>query len=157
MINNALNSGNLRYERKFLISHLSKFEVESIVRLHPAIFSEIYYQRYVNNIYFDTISLSSYKENLGGISERTKVRIRWYGDTFGLIKEPVLELKIKKGFLGSKLRYPLVSFYLDENYSLEVQKDLFTRADIPAVLAERLKQLRFAVLNHYTRKYFQSA
>ena len=85
----SFNKEQMRYERKFLTSYLSKPEVEDIIRLHPASFSEIYHARYVNNIYFDTFSFSSYKENLGCISDRTKVRIRWYGEVFGYIEEPV--------------------------------------------------------------------
>lgn len=42
----------------------------------------------------------AYQDNLIGISDRMKVRIRWYGALLGLIEEPVLELKIKRGFLG---------------------------------------------------------
>lgn len=157
MTGNAIKAADLRYERKFVISALSKSEVEAIIRLHPAIFSEIYYQRYVNNIYFDTINLSSYNDHLDGISERMKVRIRWYGEVFGRIKEPVLELKIKRSFLGGKLRYPLEPFCLDGDYSSVIQRDLFEKADIPEALAEYLRHLKFTVLNHYTRKYFQSA
>jgi len=36
------NPKDFRYERKFLISGLTKAEVESIIKLHPAMFSEIY-------------------------------------------------------------------------------------------------------------------
>ncbi len=157
MTGNTIQAEDLRYERKFVISELTKSEMEAIIRLHPAIFSEIYYQRYVNNIYFDSINLSSYNDNLDGISERMKIRIRWYGDTFGQINEPVLEQKIKQGFLGGKLKYPLEPFYLNSDYSSVAQRDLFEKADIPEALAEYLKHLKFTVMNHYTRKYFQSA
>ena len=47
-----------RYERKFFISQLTKFEVESMIRIHPAVFSEIYHKRFVNNIYFDTVNFT---------------------------------------------------------------------------------------------------
>ena len=86
-----------------------------------------------------------------------KVRIRWYGDLFGFIKKPVLELKIKKGFLGGKLKYPLDSFYLGSDYSLEVQQGIFAKSGVPDILAEHLKSLKFTLLNRYSRKYFESA
>ena len=157
MIADILNPTSFRYERKFLNSELDRYELESIVKLHPAIFSEIYHQRFVNNIYFDTINWSSYFDNAIGISQRLKVRIRWYGDLFGFIKKPVLELKIKKGFLGGKLKYPLDSFYLGSDYSLEVQQGIFAKSGVPDILAEHLKSLKFALLNRYSRKYFESA
>ena len=95
MIADVLNPTSFRYERKFLVSELNRFEIESIVRLHPAIFSEIYHQRSVNNIYFDTMNVSNYLDNINGVKQRLKVRIRWYGDLFGFIDKSVLEFKIK--------------------------------------------------------------
>ena len=157
MIADILSPTSFRYERKFLISELNRYEIESIVKLHPAIFSEIHHQRFVNNIYFDTINLSNYFDNVIGISQRLKVRIRWYEELFGFIEKPVLELKIKKGFLGGKIRFPLDSFYLDRGYSLKAQQDIFAKSGVPDALTESLKSLRFALLNRYGRKYFESA
>jgi len=157
MITDILNPTSFRYERKFLISELDKYEIELILKFHPAIFSEIYHQRFVNNIYFDTVNLSSYFDNAFGVSQRLKVRIRWYGDLFGFIEKPILELKIKSGFLGGKLRYPLDSFYFDNNYSLNAQQDIFAKSGLPDVLTEHLKSLRCTLLNRYSRKYFRSA
>lgn len=156
MITDILNPTNFRYERKFLISELDKYEIESIVKLHPAVFSEIYQKRFVNNIYFDSVDMSNYSDNVTGVSERLKVRIRWYGDLFGFIEKPVLEFKIKKGFLGSKLTFPLDSFYLDSDYSLKSQQDIFAKSDISDLLKEHLKSLSFSLLNRYSRKYFES-
>ncbi|MFC1952566.1 polyphosphate polymerase domain-containing protein [Chloroflexota bacterium] len=156
MIIDSLNPTSFRYERKFLVSQLNRHEVESIIRLHPASFSEIFHPRYVNNIYFDTVDMSAYQDNSIGISDRMKVRIRWYDEIFGIIKEPVLELKTKRGLLGSKKRFPLSSFYLDSSYSLKSQKGIFSESDIPEILRDYLKSLKLALLNRYHRKYFQS-
>lgn len=157
MIADVLSPTSFRYERKFLISELNRYETESIVKLNPAIFSEIHHQRPINNIYFDTINLSNYFDNVAGISKRLKVRIRWYGNLFGFIENPVLELKIKTGFLGSKLRFPLDPFYLDRGYSLEAQQDVFAKSGVSDVLSEYLKSVRCTLVNRYSRKYFKSA
>jgi hypothetical protein len=157
MIADILNPTSFRYERKFLISELDRYEIESLVKLHPAIFSEIHHQRFVNNIYFDTINLSNYFDNVIGVTQRLKVRIRWYGGLLGFIEKPVLELKIKKGFLGGKLRFPLDSFYLDSSYSLKAQQEIFAKSSVPDVLLNHLKSLNFTLLNRYSRKYFESA
>jgi hypothetical protein len=100
--------------------------------------------------------MAAYQDKLIGISDRLKVRIRWYGELFGLIKEPVLELKIKRGSLAGKLRFPLASFHLDRGYSLRLQQDIFAKSDIPEMLIDYLKTLKFTLLNRYHRKYFQS-
>ena len=43
-----------RYETKFSITDLDLYEVQHIIKKHPAVFQEIYYQRNVNNIYLDS-------------------------------------------------------------------------------------------------------
>ena len=62
------NIENYRYERKFVISskHITKNEIENIIKLHPAVFREIYSERYVRNIYFDLIGFDNYVENIDG-------------------------------------------------------------------------------------------
>ena len=43
-------------------------------------FKEQYQNRKVNSIYFDDLNYSSIKQNLDGVSDKKKYRIRWYGD-----------------------------------------------------------------------------
>ena len=105
-----LENDEYRYERKFIINNLSSNQVESIIKLNPLAFSEVYHQRYVNNIYFDTPGFHFYHDNSDGNSQKTKVRIRWYNKLFGVIKNPVLEFKIKSGLVGKKVSFSLPLF-----------------------------------------------
>ncbi|UCC51019.1 MAG: VTC domain-containing protein [Anaerolineaceae bacterium] len=148
---------DFRYERKFFISDLTSHEVEAIIKLHPAIISEIYYPRYVNNIYLDSFAMNSYFDNVDGVADRIKVRIRWYGDMFGVIEKPVLEFKIKRGLVGRKESFPLKSFSIDEHLQLDCIVDLFDRSDIPADLRLNLGAVEASLINRYRRKYFLSA
>ncbi len=152
-----LNPHNWRYERKFIISELDKYEIESIVRLHPALFSEIHHERSVNNIYFDSISMVNYHDNLDGKSQRMKIRIRWYGDLFGTIKHPMLEIKTKNGVVGSKISYPLETIIVDESLTIDSIRKIFKESNIPDAIKLRLLDLKFSLLNCYKRKYFLSA
>lgn len=145
-----------RYERKFFISELSKYEIEAIVKMHPAIFDEIYYERNINNIYFDSHDMANYFDNVDGNSKRIKYRIRWYGKLLGDIQEPVLEVKIKQGQLGGKLHYPLDSFCLDKELTSDKMKEIISNAKIPGELKCSLMSLNYTLLNRYTRKYYQS-
>ncbi len=120
-------------------------------------FSEIFYERRVNNIYLDSIDLKNYKENLAGISQRIKIRIRWYGKVFGIIKNPVLELKIKNNELGKKLSFPLKSFILDKKFSAKLLQKVFLESNLPKWLIEELRLYSPSLLNSYKRKYFISA
>ena len=70
VITNFLKLNNdYRFEHKFLISDFSEDEVESIIKLHPALFSERFYRRSVNNIYFDSPNFKNYFDNVNGVSE----------------------------------------------------------------------------------------
>lgn len=146
-----------RYERKFQLSGLTLPQVELLVKHHPALFREIYPPRYVNNIYCDSVDMKSYFDNVAGVFERTKARVRWYGDLFGRIEEPVLELKIKNGLLGTKEFYPLHSFLIRERFSVQIIADIITISDIPETLRLKLQTLRPVLLNQYRRQYFRSA
>lgn len=145
-----------RYERKFVISELDRYGVESIIRCHPVSFSEIFHERPINNIYFDSLNMASYLDNECGMSQRLKVRIRWYGSLFEIIEKPMLELKIKDGQLGSKISFPLVPFRLDTGFSSRSIADVFRRSDIPEILKEALMFAQPTLLIRYLRKYFQS-
>lgn len=152
----TLTKNDYRYERKFFISELTRHELESILSHHPALFSEIYYQRYVNNIYFDTANLINYFDNVDGSAQRVKVRIRWYGELFGVVEKPILELKIKNGLLGRKESFALKPFTIDNGFRHSDIVDVFNESDIPQELKLKLISLEPALLNRYSRKYFMS-
>ena len=149
--------GRYRFERKFVVTDLQKAELESQLRFHPAMFSEIYQERRVNNIYFDSSSMTNYYANVDGLQQRTKCRVRWYGKLMGEVKKPVLELKIKDGLMGRKESYRLLPFSIDQDFDTEVIYEIFRKSKIPQMLVEDLMGLQPALLNRYTRKYFQSA
>ncbi|MBT4166283.1 VTC domain-containing protein [archaeon] len=152
-----MNFKNQRYERKFVISEMDVKEVENFIKHNPLIFSEIFYERNVNNIYFDSHDFKNYHENLQGNSQRFKIRIRWYGEMFGLIKKPILELKIKNNELGWKKSFLLKEFVLDKSFSLDFLHEVFLKSELPNWLIEELKISFPSLLNAYKRKYFVSA
>ena len=143
-----------RYERKLFISDINDQEVETIINFHPAMFSEIFYKRSVNNIYFDSPGLQNYFDNVSGNMERKKTRIRWYGELFDNIAKPVLELKIKKGLLGRKLSYLLYPFRLDSHFNMQ---NIIQNEKIPEIIKTGLNSSQPVLLNRYSRKYFLSA
>ena len=140
-----------------MLSGITKSEVESIIKLHPAMFFEIFHRRSVNNIYFDSHGLNNYFDNINGDLHRRKTRIRWYGELFSEIVEPVLELKIKNGLLGKKLHYPLPPFKLDNHFNMRDIFYIVQKAKIPELIKTEIKLSQPVLLNRYSRKYFQSA
>ena len=154
MKKNTSHISDFRYERKFFITELSKYEVECIVKIHPAIFSEIYHKRFVNNIYFDSYNLKNFRENIEGETDRIKIRIRWYGELFGYIKEPVLEIKVKKEFLNKKISIPIKPFILKKDTKISDILNSFN--DLQDSLVIDFNSLKPSLLNQYSRKYYQS-
>jgi len=90
-----------RYELKYLLDAHDAFALESILLSHPAGFRKLYPNRIINNIYFDTPEYNAGGENLAGISDRTKIRYRWYGEK-STSDDGILEFKIKENTLGYK-------------------------------------------------------
>jgi len=146
-----------RFERKFVTSRIDHKGLEQIVRIHPALFNEIYWERQVNNIYFDTPGLSYYFDNVVGKSQRRKVRIRWYGEDNGLIEHPVLEFKIKSGSLGRKASFDLAPLDLRADVNFDFFDRHFQASSIPENVLEELKGLKPFLLNKYRRRYYRSA
>jgi hypothetical protein len=152
-----LATDGLRCERKFLISDLSIYEIEEVILLHPSLFSPIYQERFINNIYLDDLSLFSFYENQNGTTNRKKVRIRWYGELAGQIIKPSLEIKKKNGIVGTKDYHTFPDFNFDQFFSHNQILDLAKTTIVDENLINELVLLEPTLINRYHRKYFLSA
>lgn len=153
---NAKN--NYRFERKFTVpDRFTVKNIEQFIKKNTHLFREVFGLRQVNNIYFDTEGYKDYFENVLGVSDRKKIRIRWYGDTFGDIQKPILEIKIKKGLVGDKWSYKLKQFTLDNSFTNTYIQDVFNTSNLPLPILESLKMVSPTLLNSYKRRYFLSA
>jgi len=131
-----------RYELKYVIDPKDIFRLESVIKLHPANFKKAFPNRRINNIYFDTIANRSSQENLNGISNRTKIRYRWYDDS----QEGTLEFKIKKNALGRKEYFPISKPETVELLNQSVQDTFPNQVHLFPILQ-----------NVYVRRYFTDA
>ncbi len=147
---------NSRYERKFDVGEMMLPQVQQQIRIHPAAFSPIFHPRYINNIYLDTANFDFFFDNVSGRGSRKKARIRWYGNLTGKIEKPVLEFKIREGFLGNKVSFPLEPFTLDKNFSFQKLNEIFDKSRLPQWASEVVKQLQPSLINRYLREYFLS-
>ncbi len=143
-----------RYERKFLIDRLDAHQVRALVKRHPAMFYEPYPPRYVNNLYLDTKGMDNYADNVSGVGERRKVRIRWYGDLFGEIAKPRLEFKIKSGLVGTKQSFPFAPLILDQRFCHRYYRECLAAAELPDAVFHTLRDLDVVLCNRYFRWYF---
>tara|TARA_B100000674_G_C37936624_1_gene960594 strand:- start:214 stop:873 length:660 start_codon:yes stop_codon:yes gene_type:complete len=77
---------------------------------------KVYNDRLVNSIYYDDENYCTAQDNLAGVSNRRKYRIRWYGSEFN---DFIYEIKIKQNNLGEKIS-------LKSNQSLNKIQNLFS-------------------------------
>ncbi len=143
-----------RYERKFLVEDLQPFQVKALIKQHPRLFHEPYPPRNVNNLYLDTPDLVNYYDNVDGASRRRKIRVRWYGAEFGQIKQPMLEVKVKDGLVGTKHTYPLASFRLDAKFCDRALQKILSESDLPDEVRFILRGIDVVLFNRYYRHYF---
>lgn len=112
--------------------------------------------RTVNSIYFDDIDFTSVKDNLSGLPDRLKTRLRWYqSEVKGVALPLVLEEKIRLGRLGSKnsLKLKIATGDIEKLPLADVMASL--RSELP--LDHDLSRHHFSpVLNvSYSRQYFE--
>jgi len=145
-----------RHEIKFAAYETEYATFRHWLRMHPAGFTTPYPERQVNNIYFDTWEYRAYAENLAGVSERSKLRYRWYGSSLGPAPGS-MEVKQKRNHFGWKLRFAISDPIWEPGATWQV-----IRARLKAALPQTgqlwLDQNPLPVmLNRYRREYFCSA
>ena len=147
---------NYRFERKFIIPERLTHSIEEVVKSNSALMRIIFPPRFINNIYFDNSRFKFFFENIDGVSERMKTRIRWYGNLKGKIKKPVLEFKQKHGLTGSKTSIDLPSFDLKDIYRPGFLTSLFQNSNLDMRKKDLMLSLKPSLINRYQRKYFLS-
>ncbi|MFT6338577.1 MAG: SPX domain protein involved in polyphosphate accumulation [Halioglobus sp.] len=115
-------------------------------------FSAAYPDRWVNSIYLDNMNYGALRENLSGVSNRSKFRIRWYGKDFHNIPNPILEEKIKVNLLGYKNFKKLESTTLSaENLRRRLDVDLLKDLSIKPVVMVRYLRTYLESFDHRVR------
>tara|TARA_Y100000741_G_scaffold160939_1_gene121417 strand:- start:104 stop:769 length:666 start_codon:yes stop_codon:yes gene_type:complete len=138
-----------RFERKWIFkSNNSLALINALIRSN-LFFRTQYPARNVNSVYFDTYNYTSIRQNLDGVSNKKKIRVRWYGNK-DIMTNPVLEIKSKKGFETKK-----------ESSSIK-ELDNVKLSDLHIIKEKLNKKLKSKkIINpilttHYEREYFIS-
>ena len=134
-----------RYERKYKIESFSSEIVRQIVINHPASFRKLFPDRKVNNIYFDNADMAAYFDNVNGVSDRQKLRVRWYGEDIFNIEKSKLEIKIKSNQLGYKKSFSVDDFQLNDLKALT--KEVSEKSGTYKIYQPTL-------INSYLRSYY---
>ena len=109
-----------RYEIKFVLDDTKLSDAMQWLYCDTTA-NKTYNDRRVNSIYFDDVDFSSVKDNLAGMPQRNKLRLRWYGLQENSL--PYFEVKTKNARTGYKTSYPIKSI---ENNLLEISIEKIT-------------------------------
>ena len=98
------NTVEFRNEKKIIFNQSANYLINFLKFLK---FKEIYEARQINSIYFETKNFTDLIDTINGEKNRSKLRLRWYGNTFNNISESILENKIKTNNHNYKIKYNL--------------------------------------------------
>ena len=147
-----------RFERKYRCSYAEYHALKNA--LVPYLSPDLYTERsvtgkyLVRSIYYDTFDYQIFLEKIGGNSNRTKYRIRTYGDSLAETPDVRVEIKLRRANLTQKFG----SFIRISDYQNFLQCRHWKNPEDP-VLQEfermsHLKNLQPKVLVEYQREGF---
>ena len=91
-----------RFELKIPVPYNRLEEINSWLSTHKYGFKDHHPDRWVNSLYLDLPNLACFEENLSGINNRKKVRIRWYNELENA-NNATLEFKHRRSGKGYKV------------------------------------------------------
>jgi hypothetical protein len=150
-------SKDYRYEVKFVIGEDKLPEVKEWIVNHTN-FCKSYPDRQVNSVYFDDLDFSSVRDNLAGVPDRVKNRLRWYGFIdFENKTTPILEQKIRSGRVGTKIKTPMPI--------LKNKLESLSVSSIRKMIVKECKHDNYFLTNYfipilyvkYSRKYYEDS
>ena len=147
---------NERFEYKILLTGVDTKILEEYVYSIPYSFKNSFNDRFVNSIYYDTINYKALNDNLAGVSQRYKTRLRWY-NKLNKTNNCFLEFKIKNGTVDSKHIIPI---------ELDLNLDALRHSELIYKVSNQLSDNDYLIFNYcshnpivlvrYKRSYFES-
>ena len=141
-----------RLERKWTYINVNNLILYNALLRSNFHFSVHYPKRQINSLYFDDQNYSSINENLDGVSEKKKYRIRWYGSK-NKLNNPIFEIKSKKNYESFKRLINLKklnNLFIFKHENLNFVKEFLNNQ-------YRFNKIIYPVLTtHYDREYLIS-
>ena len=142
----------MRRELKYVLGGVDQRSVATFVLSRLPGLTQDHAARRVSSVYFDSHRYVAYSQSNAGMSQRTKLRLRWYGDSLADAR-PVIELKRRLEHVGSKRLEPIDSVDLQRMTWAAIRAEMATRLSGQELL--EVQGLRLAILvATYRRHYF---
>ena len=144
-----------RFERKWIYRSGDYLAlINSLIRSN-FFFNTQYPTRRVNSIYFDNSNYSSIRQNLDGVSNKKKIRVRWYGEIFNAEIQPQIENKSRINQHNYKITKKLKRFRSKSLFDLiSFKKYIHDEKNGKDEINFYLNNLYPSLLVSYRRKYF---
>ena len=143
-----------RYEVKFKLDQKSYTYLQNWLYSKTP-FLRVFENRKVNSLYFDDLGYNSVKDNLSGVANRYKYRLRWYDGGLSAFDDVIFEEKARIGRVGKK-RFLKIPFARNDLFSVDVNR--ITREINKQVFSGSSKltsdYLFPTLLVNYEREYF---
>ena len=136
-----------RIEKKFVFGKYQSDFVKKILLINN--FQKLYSARYISSIYIDTLNFDCAKDNINGVNERKKLRVRWYNDDF---KNIYFEKKNKQNFFVWKNIKKMNSSIDQKNLIHKLRGFLLTPNDV----IDSNYNYNLILKTNYKRNYFIS-
>lgn len=136
-----------RIEKKFILGKYKEDYFEKLLKINN--FKKIFPDRIINSIYIDTSNYDFVKNNINGVSERKKIRFRWYNNNLNKI---YIEEKKKNNFNVSK-NIERIEFLINNNELLKSLKDNFHKIKFKN---KNNFNYKFILKTNYKRSYWLS-
>ncbi len=145
----AVAPGEFRRERKSMIGVRDLPAVLARLNTAAAAFRRPFADRWINNLYWDTLDYAHLSANQAGYGMRHKVRLRWYGEpeATGSVQ---LEVKERRGEVGCKWTLAVALPLSD------LLREGSLKSLVPPALHRFTDGCRPALFNRYRRQYFLS-
>lgn len=151
----------MRQEKKYTFSITNLLDVKKSIQNSNFSISKSYENRFVNSLYLDSFDYLNYEENLGGISNRSKARIRWYSKKpFAKITKNTnifFEIKTRNNLFGSKLihkiNFPDHTISYDNNLMVNYLRKILPLKFLPYI--DHCSVFSLGV--SYDREYYETS
>jgi len=151
----------MRQEKKYTFSITNLLDVKKSIQDSNFSISKSYENRFVNSLYLDSFDYLNYEENLGGISNRSKARIRWYSKKpFAKITKNTnifFEIKTRTNLFGSKLihkiNFPDHTISYDNNLMVNYLRKILPLKFLPYI--DHCSVFSLGV--SYDREYYETS
>ena len=147
-----------RYETKVRCSRDKwlKLWMQIQIAFNP---KEIFYERLIESVYFDDANLTSIKDNIAGLANRKKFRVRRYiHERIETNDNVFFEIKSKSNKLGHKVKIPILGLadVFGSRTIFEIQQEIFRNHSNELFSQNVPLDLAPVALIRYSRRYFKS-